>query len=209
VLLSNLPALADMKPGSVGLAMPGIEVTVLDDDGDEIDPGTGTAGNLVLTRPWPGILQTRYGDDERFVSEYWEVFSDLDSDDPADWIYETGDGAVEAADGYFRILGRIDDVMNVAGHRLGSMELESAIVEVPGVTEAAVAPRDDPDRGQVPDAYVVLKEGTEPSEAMKDAVVASVETEIGKFARPDHVEVVDALPYTRSGKISLDELPCP
>jgi len=201
VLLSNLPALADMKPGSVGLAMPGIEATVLDDDGDEIDPGTGTAGNLVLTRPWPGILQTLYGDDERFVSEYWEEFSDLDSDDPADWIYKTGDGAVEAADGYFRILGRIDDVMNVAGHRLGSMELESAIVEVPGVTEAAVAPRDDPDRGQVPDAYVVLKEGTEPSEDLKDAVVASVETEIGKFARPDHVEVVDALPYTRSGKI--------
>jgi acetyl-CoA synthetase len=201
VLLSNLPALADMKPGSVGHPMPGIEPKILDDEGNEIDPGTGTAGNLVLTRPWPGVLQTLYDDDERYISEYWEEFSDLDSDDVDDWIYKAGDGAVEAADGYYRILGRIDDVMNVAGHRLGSMELESAMVEVSGIAEAAVAPRDDPEKGQVPDAYVVLKESATPSEDLRDAVVTSVEERIGKFARPEHVEFVDALPYTKSGKI--------
>jgi acetyl-CoA synthetase len=201
VLLSNLPALADMKPGSVGHPMPGIVAKTLDDDGNGIEPGTGKAGNLVITRPWPGILQTLYGADDRFISEYWETFSDLDSRDMADWIYKTGDGAVEASDGYFRILGRLDDVMNVSGHRLGSMELESAIVEVPGVAEAAVAPRDHPEKGQVPDAYVVLREGTEPSDDLKDAVVAAVSEEIGGFARPAHVEFVDVLPYTRSGKI--------
>ncbi|KAB1197847.1 MULTISPECIES: acetate--CoA ligase [Haloferax] len=201
VVMSNLPALADMKPGSVGHPMPGIQATVLDDDGNEIEPGTGTAGNLVLTRPWPGILQTLYGDDERYISEYWEKFSDLESRNMDDWIYRTGDGAVEAADGYFRILGRLDDVMNVSGHRLGSMELESTIVEVPAVAEAAVVARDDPVKGQVPDAYVVLKEGVEPSDDLREAVVASVAEGIGKFARPAHVEFVDALPYTKSGKI--------
>jgi acetyl-CoA synthetase len=201
VLLSNLPALSDMKPGSVGRPMPGIDVTVLDDEGNEVEPGTGTAGNLVVSRPWPGILQTLYDDDERYISEYWEEFSALDSDDMEDWVYKTGDGAVEAGDGYYRILGRIDDVMNVAGHRLGSMELESAMVEVSGVAEAAVAPRDDPEKGQVPDAYVVLKEDTEPSEDLAEALVESVEADIGKFARPSHVEFVDALPYTKSGKI--------
>jgi acetyl-CoA synthetase len=201
VCLSNLPALADMKPGSVGLPMPGIEATVLDDSGAEVEPGTGAAGNLVLTRPWPGMLQTLYEDDDRYISEYWEAFSDLDSDDANDWVYKAGDGAVVAADGYYRILGRIDDVMNVSGHRLGSMELESAMVEVPGVAEAAVAPRDHPEKGQVPDAYVVLKEDAEASEDRRDAVVRSVEEHIGKFARPARVEFVDALPYTKSGKI--------
>ncbi|MDS0280961.1 acetate--CoA ligase [Haloarcula onubensis] len=201
VVLSNLPALADMKPGYVGRPMPGISAAILDDDGAELEAGSGQAGYLVLDRPWPGMLQTLQGDDERYIEEYWADFSDLDSDDWRDWVYKAGDSAVEAADGYFRVLGRIDDVMNVAGHRLGSMELESVIVEVPDVAEAAVAARDHPEKGQVPDAYVVLREDAEAGAEVREAVREAVATDIGKFARPDHVTVVDSLPYTRSGKI--------
>ncbi|ODR79942.1 acetate--CoA ligase [Haladaptatus sp. W1] len=201
VVISNLPALADMKPGSVGQPMPGISPAILGGDGEEIEPGMGTAGYLVLSRPWPGMLQTLYEDDERYISEYWETFSETDSDDWHDWVYKAGDSAVLAADGYYRVLGRLDDVMNVAGHRLGSMELESAIVEVPQVAESAVAPRDHPEKGQVADAYVVLKEDAESSEEIREAVVNAVSEEIGKFARPENVEFVTVLPYTRSGKI--------
>ena len=201
VVLSNLPALADMKPGSVGRAMPGIEASILDDNGEELAPGSGEAGYLVLDRPWPGMLQTLYGDDERYVSEYWAEFSDLDSDDWRDWVYMAGDSAVEAADGYVRVLGRVDDVLNVAGHRLGSMELESVIVEVPEVVEAAVAGRDHPEKGEVPHAYVVLREDAEATDAVREAVTDAVAEEIGAFARPAAVTVVDSLPYTRSGKI--------
>ncbi|WP_306060880.1 acetate--CoA ligase [Natronococcus wangiae] len=201
VVISNLPALDDMKPGSVGRAMPGIKPAIFDEEGNEIEAGSGNAGYLVLTRPWPGILQTLYGDDERYISEYWEEFSDTESDDWRDWVYKAGDSAVQAADGYYRVMGRVDDVMNVAGHRLGSMELESVIVEVPEVSEAAVAARDHPQKGEVPDVYAVLMEGIEPSESIREEVVSAVETEIGKFARPENVEFVNALPYTRSGKI--------
>ena len=200
-LITNLPALQDMKPGSAGVPAPGVEPAILDDNGDEIEAGSGQAGNLVITRPWPGMLQTVYGDDERFISEYWERFSDTDSSDSDDWIYEAGDGAVCGADGYYRVLGRLDDVMNVAGHRLGTMELESAVAEVEAVAEAAVAARDDPEKGEVPDVYVTLREGVEASDAVRDDIVAAVEDEIGPFARPANVIFVDDLPKTRSGKI--------
>jgi len=200
-LITNLPALDDMKPGSAGRPCPGIQPAIYDDNGDPIEPASGRAGNLVIERPWPGMLQTVYGNDERFIEEYWQRFSEVDSDDWTDWVYEAGDGAVHERDGFFRILGRLDDVMNVAGHRLGTMELESAVAEAPEVAEAAVAAREDPEKGAVPDVYVTVREGVEESEAVREKIVQAVEDEIGGFARPANVIFVDDLPKTRSGKI--------
>jgi len=200
-LITNLPALADMKPGSAGRPAPGIVAAIYDDEGEPIEAASGLAGNLVIERPWPGMLQTVYGDDDRFIETYWEAYSDLDSDDWRDWVYKAGDGAVHERDGYFRILGRLDDVMNVAGHRLGTMELESAVSEVEQVAEAAVVAASHPEKGEVPDVYVILREGVEPSDDVRDAIVGAIEEEIGPFARPDAVVFVDDLPKTRSGKI--------
>ncbi|MFB6211201.1 MAG: acetate--CoA ligase [Halobacteriales archaeon] len=200
-LITNLPALDDMKPGSAGKPAPGIQPAIYDDNGDPIEPKSGQAGNLVIEKPWPSMLQTVYGDDERFIDEYWRDFSDVNSDDPEDWVYKAGDGAVHAQDGYYRILGRLDDVMNVAGHRLGTMELESAVAEVEDVAEAAVAARSDPEKGEVPDVYVTLREGIEPTDDVRDRIIQAVEDEIGAFARPANVMFVDDLPKTRSGKI--------
>jgi acetyl-CoA synthetase len=200
-LITNLPALDDMKPGSAGKPAPGIKPALVDDHGEKLPEASGQAGNLVIEKPWPSMLQTVYGNDERFISTYWEDFSDTDSDDWTDWNYKAGDGAVQAQDGYWRILGRLDDVMNVAGHRLGTMELESAVSEVEAVAEAAVAPRKDAEKGEVPDVYVILREGVEANDAVKADIVGAVEEEIGKFARPANVIFVDELPKTRSGKI--------
>jgi acetyl-CoA synthetase len=200
-LITNLPALDDMKPGSAGKPCPGIEPALVDDNGDRLEPASGKAGNLVITRPWPSMLQTVYGNPERFISTYWEDFSDTDSDDWRDWNYKAGDGAVHAGDGYWRILGRLDDVMNVAGHRLGTMELESAVAEVEAVAEAAVAAREHAEKGEVPDVYVVLREGIEADDAVRADIVRAVEDEIGAFARPSNVIFVEDLPKTRSGKI--------
>ena len=199
-LITNLPALDDMKPGSAGRPLPGIDARILDDTGREVEAGSARAGNLVISRPWPGMLQTLYGDDERFIQEYWAAYSDLESDDWRDWVYKTGDGAFLARDGYFRIVGRLDDVMNVAGHRLGTMELESAVLTVEDVSEAAVAGRRDAEKGTVPEVYVVLREGVD-AEGVRERIVEAVEEEIGKFARPGGVVFVDDLPKTRSGKI--------
>ncbi len=198
-LITNLPALWDMKPGSAGLPCPGIEPAIVDDAGQSIEGDE--AGNLVITRPWPGMLQTVYGDDERFIETYWARFSDIDSDDWQDWTYVSGDGAIKEPDGYYRILGRLDDVMNVAGHRIGTMELESAVVEVPEVAEAAVTARVHEEKGQVPDVYASLRDGIEPDDGIKADIIAAIEAEIGAFARPSRVILVDDLPKTRSGKI--------
>ena len=200
-LLTNLPALDDMKPGSAGRACPGIEPALVGDDGETLPEASGQAGNLIIERPWPSMLQTLYGNDERFIDTYWAEFSDTGSDDWRDWNYKAGDGAVQSQDGYWRVLGRLDDVMNVAGHRLGTMELESAVSEVEKVAEAAVAARADAQKGEVPDVYAVLREGIEESEAVREEIVRAVEDEIGKFARPANVIFVDDLPKTRSGKI--------
>ena len=201
-LCSTLPALQSMKPGSTGPAVPGIHPVIYDDDGKEIPPGSGIAGNICIRNPWPGGFQTIWGDRERYVETYYAKYcKDPNSKDWRDWPYLTGDGAMEAEDGYFRILGRLDDVINVAGHRLGTKELESASLTVDEVAEAAVVPVVDEIKGRVPDLYVSLKSGADGGEALQKKIVARIETEIGKIARPKHVYIVPDMPKTRSGKI--------
>ena len=201
-LCSTMPAVHPMKPGSAGPAMPGIHPVIYDEDGDEVEMGSGRAGNICIKNPWPGAFQTIWGDRERYVSTYYARYcKDTKSKDWRDWPYFTGDAAMQSRDGYYRILGRVDDVINVAGHRLGTKELESAGLTVPEVAEAAVVPLADAIRGRVPDMYVSLKPGNEPSESIQDAVVRAIETSIGKIARPRHVYIVSDMPKTRSGKI--------
>ena len=199
---STLPALQPMKPGSCGPGVLGIFPVVYDEDGNEVEAGSGRAGNMCIRNPWPGILQTIYGQPERFVQVYYEKYCrDPKSKDWRDWPYFAGDGAMKAADGYFRILGRVDDVINVAGHRLGTKELESASLTVPEVAEAAAVPVIDEVRGRVVEMYVSLKPGIKASKEISDKVSMAIETEIGKIARPKNVWIVSDMPKTRSGKI--------
>ncbi len=200
-LCSTMPALQGMKPGSAGPGMPGIHPIIYDEEGQEVPRGSGKAGNIVIQNPWPGIFQTIWGDRERYVDTYFAKYNkDPHSKDWRDWPYFPGDAAVEAPDGYFRILGRVDDVINVAGHRLGTKELESACLVVEAVAEAAVVPVSDELKGKVPDIYVSLKPGFG-AVGVDRQVVAAIETNIGKIARPKHVYVVPDMPKTRSGKI--------
>jgi acetyl-CoA synthetase len=202
VLCSTKPAIDPMKPGSAGPPMIGIYPIIYDENGKEIPAGTGKAGNLCIRNPWPGIFQTIWGDSDRFVKTYYAKYNPDDkSTDWHDWPYFAGDGAVWAADGYLRILGRVDDVINVAGHRLGTKEIESACLTVPEVAEAAVVPIVDPDKGRVPEVYVALKPGVKPDPAVAEKVSLAIETVIGKIARPRIVRIVPDMPKTRSGKI--------
>jgi acetyl-CoA synthetase len=197
---SSLPALKPMKPGSCGPAVIGIFPVILDEDGNEVPDGK--AGNICITNPWPGIMQTVWGQPERFLSVYYAKYNkDPESKDWADWPYFAGDGAVRAPDGYYRILGRVDDVINVAGHRLGTKEIESAALTVPEVAEAAAVPVVDDIRGRAVEVYVSLTPGAEASAAMAAKVTRAIETEIGKIARPKNVWIVADMPKTRSGKI--------
>ena len=197
---STLPALQPMKPGSCGPGVLGVYPVIYDEDGHEVPDGR--AGNICIRNPWPGIFQTIWGQPERFVQTYYAKYnSDPGSTDWRDWPYFAGDGAVRAADGYFRILGRVDDVINVAGHRLGTKEIESAALTVAEAAEAAAVPVIDDIRGRIVEIYVSLKPGFEPSQEMKDKVTAAIETEIGKIARPKNVWIVADMPKTRSGKI--------
>jgi len=199
---STLPAVHPMKPGSCGPAALGIFPVIYDEDRKEVPAGSGRAGNICIRNPWPGIFQTIWGQPERFVQTYYEKYcADHDSKDWRDWPYLAGDGAVQAADGYFRILGRIDDVINVAGHRLGTKELESAALTVEEVSEAAAVPVVDELRGRAVEMYVSLKPGVDPSEDIEKKVVESIDREIGKIARPRNVWIVPDMPKTRSGKI--------
>jgi acetyl-CoA synthetase len=201
-LCSTKPALDPMKPGSTGPGVPGIYPVIYDEDGVELKAGSSKAGNICIRNPWPGIMQTIWGDHDRFVKQYYSRYCrDRNSKRWQDWPYFAADGAVLAADGYFRILGRVDDVINVAGHRLGTKELESACLTVDEVAEAAVIPVADEIKGKVPDVYVSLKPGFEPSEEIKKKVVAALETMIGKIARPRSVTIVPDMPKTRSGKL--------
>ncbi|OKY78541.1 MAG: Acyl-coenzyme A synthetase/AMP-(fatty) acid ligase Asc [Candidatus Methanohalarchaeum thermophilum] len=198
-LITTYPASDEMKPGAAGKPIMGIEAAVYDEEGKEIDPGE--QGSIVITKPWPGMLQTIYGNDERFISEYWENYSDTESDEMEDWVYEPEDEVRLEEDGYYRFLGRKDEVMNVAGHRLGTGELEDAITEVPEVAEVAVAARKHAEKGEVPDAYVILKQDTDGSDELREKITKSVETEIGPIARPYNIFFVEDVPKTRSGKI--------
>jgi acetyl-CoA synthetase len=198
---STLPGLQAMKPGSCGPGALGIFPVIYDEDRNEIPKGSGRAGNICIRNPWPGIMQTVWAQPERFLDVYYRKYnSDPDSKDWHDWPYFAGDGALEAEDGYFRILGRIDDVINVAGHRLGTKELESAALTVPEVAEAAAVPVIDDIRGRMVEMYVSLKPGI-PADGMEAKVTAAIETEIGKIARPKNVWIVPDMPKTRSGKI--------
>ncbi len=202
-LCSTKPALDPMKPGSAGPPLPGIYPVIFDEEGREIPPGAGKAGNICIRNPWPGIFQTIWGDRERFVRQYYAKYNrDPGSKDWRDWPYYAGDGAVQAADGYIRILGRVDDVINVAGHRLGTKELESACLTCGDVAEAAVVPVVDEVKGRVPEVYVSLKPGVDVAAAkVQDQVRHAIETTIGKIARPSKIHVVPDMPKTRSGKI--------
>jgi acetyl-CoA synthetase len=197
---STLPALNPMKPGSCGPAVIGIYPVIYDEDANEVPDGR--AGNICIRNPWPGIMQTIWGQPERFVSVYYAKYNkDPDSKDWHDWPYFAGDGAVRAPDGYYRILGRVDDVINVAGHRLGTKELESAALTVPEVAEAAAVPVVDDIRGRAVEMYVSLKPGYAAGDEMAGKVTGAIETEIGKIARPKNVWIVPDMPKTRSGKI--------
>jgi acetyl-CoA synthetase len=187
IMITPLPGITETKPGSATVPFPGITAEVLTAEGD-----TAGAGYLAITRPWPGMLRTIWGDDERFRQNYW-----------ARWqgIYFPGDGAKRDEDGYFWILGRVDDVLNVAGHRIGTMEVESALVDHPSVAEAAVVGRADEVKGQAIAAFVTLKEGIQPTDQLKRDLREHVAEKIGAIARPDDILFAADLPKTRSGKI--------
>jgi acetyl-CoA synthetase len=191
-----------MKPGSAGPPALGIYPIIWDEEGKEVRAGSGAAGNICIRNPWPGIMQTIWGSPERFVNQYYKKYNkDPQSKDWRDWPYYAADGAVLAADGYYRILGRVDDVINVAGHRLGTKEVESACLTLSEVAEAAVVPAVDDIKGRVPVVYVSLKPGVAPTKQMQDKVTATIETIIGKIARPKTIHIVPDMPKTRSGKI--------
>ena len=201
-LCTTKPAIDPMKPGSAGPGAPGIHPVIYDEEGRELPRGSSRAGNICIRNPWPGIMQTVWGDPDRFVRTYYAKYcKNPKSKDWRDWPYFAGDGALFAADGYFRILGRVDDVINVAGHRLGTKELESASLTVPEVAEAAVVPVVDDLKGRVPEVYVSLKPGVAATPQVQEKVVHAIETIIGKIARPKQVRVVPDMPKTRSGKI--------
>lgn len=201
-LCTTTPALHAMKPGSAGPGAPGIHPVVYDENGNEVPAGSGKAGNICIRNPWPGIMQTIWGDPDRYVKTYFARYNKKhDSKDWRDWPYMAGDGALQAKDGYYRILGRIDDVINVAGHRLGTKEIESACLTVPEVAEAAVVPVADEMKGRVPEVYIALKPGVKASDDIVARIIKANEDLIGKIARPKRVYIVTDMPKTRSGKI--------
>ncbi len=200
-LCSTVPGIKPMKPGSAGPGVPGIHPFILDDEGKEINE-TGIAGNICIRNPWPGQFQTIWGDRQRFVDTYFApVCRNPESKDWRDWPYLAGDAAMMAEDGYFRILGRIDDVINVSGHRLGTKEIESAAMVVDEVAEAAVVPVAHDIKGKEPDLYIALKTGVQPSEDLAKKISDAVCDQIGKIAKPRRVWLVPDMPKTRSGKI--------
>jgi len=190
ILISPLPGITPTKPGSATRPFPGIFPEVVTRDGKPVGPNQG--GYLIIRRPWPGMLRTVYGDPDRYVQQYWSQIPGA---------YFTGDGARCDEDGYFWIMGRVDDVVNVAGHRLGTMEVESALVSHPAVAEAAVVGRPDPIKGQAIVAFVTLESGHKPTEELRIELRDHVAKEIGAFARPEEIRFAEALPKTRSGKI--------
>jgi len=192
IMITPLPGAIPTKPGSATRPFFGVDPAVVDDDGNEVGPDAG--GYLVLRRPWPSMLRTIWGDDERYREQYWSRFGERD------W-YFTGDGAHVDADGDYWILGRVDDVLNVSGHRLGTAEIESALVAHDAVVEAAVVGRPDELRGQAVVAFCTLDPSFEPADELREELGAFVARQIGSFARPARIRFTDQLPKTRSGKI--------
>jgi acetyl-CoA synthetase len=190
IMLTTLPGAVFAKPGSTGLPFFGVDIAVVKDRGDACGPDEG--GKLVIRKPWPSMARTLWGDDARYFKTYWDVIPD---------VYFTGDGARKDADGYFWVVGRIDDVLNVAGHRIGTAEIESALVSHVAVAEAAAVGRPDELKGQALVVFVTLKAGVHAGPDLKRALNEHVEKEIGRFARPDAIRFTESLPKTRSGKI--------
>ena len=196
IMVTTLPGVKKTKPGSAGPGLPGVDVRVVDADGEEVE--ADEAGYLTVHNPWPGMLRTVYKNDERYIEEFWAEYSDPDADE---WVYFPEDGAGIDAEGYLTVLGRVDDTMNVSGHRIGTAEVENAIVEVEGVAEAAVVGAEHETKGEAVHAYVTTEEGQEGTDDLRDAIVESVENGIGAFARPGGIVFTPDLPKTRSGKI--------
>ncbi len=190
IMIAPLPGAVPTKPGSATLPLPGVVAEVVTMEGKPVPEGSG--GYLVIRQPWPAMLRTIYGDPDRYVKQYWSQIPGS---------YFTGDGARKDQDGYFWIMGRVDDVINVSGHRLSTMEVESALVAHPKVAEAAVVGRPDEVKGQAIAAFVTLEGGQQPTPALKEELKAWVAKEIGALARPDDIRFSDVLPKTRSGKI--------
>jgi len=190
IMVTPLPGITPLKPGSCTRPFFGVVPRVLDEEGKDVPRGSG--GRLFLSRPWPSMLRTLWGDDERYKKQYW---SELPG------YYFAGDGARFDDDGYLWVVGRIDDVLNVSGHRIGTAEVESALVSHPGVAEAAVVGRPDDLKGQALVCFVTLKNGVAATAELKEAIRAHVANEIGSLARPDDVRFAASLPKTRSGKI--------
>ena len=190
MMVSPVPGAVPTKPGSATRPLPGIVMDVVDRQGNSV--GANQGGFLVVKRPWPSMLRTIYGDPERYKKQYWSEIPGM---------YFTGDGARRDEDGYLWIMGRIDDVINVSGHRLGTMEVESALVSHPTVAEAAVVGRPDEMKGQGIVAFVTLAAGHQPRPPLKDELKNHVGKSIGSFAKPDEIRFTDSLPKTRSGKI--------
>ena len=190
ILITPLPSAVTTKPGSATLPFPGIEAEVLDDAGDPVAPGSG--GLLVVRKPWPGMLRGIWGDPARYKETYWSKYAKT---------YLTGDGAHRDKDGYFWIMGRVDDVMNVSGHRIGTMEVESALVSHQDVAESAVVGRPDDLTGTAIVAFVTPKGGIQANSELKEALLKHVTVQIGAIAKPKEVRFTDFLPKTRSGKI--------
>ncbi len=195
IMIAALPGAIATKPGSATLPFPGILADVVDLEGNPVAPNEG--GYLVVRYPWPSMMRTVYGDPERFRRTYWEHIQPVEGQ----YLYFAGDGARRDADGYFWVMGRVDDVINVAGHRLGTMEIESALVSHPAVAEAAVVGKPDEIKGQEIVAFVTLDSTHSPSEELTKELKQHVVTEIGAIARPGEIRFADALPKTRSGKI--------
>jgi acetyl-CoA synthetase len=190
IMISPLPGATPTKPGSATLPLPGVDAQIVTMDGKQVP--NGTTGFLVIKKPWPAMLTTVYRDPARYVANYWSQIPGT---------YFTGDGARRDEDGYFWITGRIDDVMNVSGHRLSSAELESALTSHSSVAEAAVVSRPDALKGEVPCGFVILQSGIERSDALRDELIHWVSMEIGPLAKPEEIRFVSGLPKTRSGKI--------
>jgi acetyl-CoA synthetase len=186
-MITPLPGITETKPGTATLPFPGIDVTILNEEGRETD-----AGYLAITSPWPSMLRTVWGDDERYRKTYWSKWKD---------VYFPGDGAKRDEDGYYWILGRVDDVLNVAGHRIGTMEVESALVDHHAVAEAAVVGKKHDIKGEALAAFVTLKEKHAGSDALMKELREHVAKKIGAIAKPDLIVFSADLPKTRSGKI--------